>query len=117
MRIEQLMSSTPNAKDNEDTILARIEHALKEQKDKLEQQQKEKLESLKMKMTQIETSMIEKDQELLKQEEQMFNLTEEVSSLKTKIEDCEADLDTKVQTIKEMQLESQDMQEQYEQNK
>lgn len=60
-------------------------------------------------MTQIESSMLEKDQELLKQEENMFQLTEEISSLKTKIEECEADIDSKVITIKDLQLESQDI--------
>ena len=61
--------------------------------------------------------MVDKDAELLQQEESMLNLTEELSALKEKLEEHEAGGDQKHQKIQELQMEIQDLTEEYEQNK
>lgn len=47
----------------------------------------------------------------------MLNLTEELSTLKEKLEEHEAGGDQKHQKIQELQMEIQDLTEEYEQNK
>mmetsp|Transcript_32241 Transcript_32241/g.49342 ORF Transcript_32241/g.49342 Transcript_32241/m.49342 type:complete len:81 (-) Transcript_32241:977-1219(-) len=75
------------------------------------------MKKLQDELTKIEGEMIDKDQELLQQETSMLSLTEELSKLKEKLEEYQTGGDSKVQRINELQLEMQELTEQYEHNK
>jgi hypothetical protein len=61
--------------------------------------------------------MVNKDAELLKNEETMFAQIEEISGLKEKLEEFELGGGDQAARIKELEIEKEELMDEYEQNK